>query len=78
VVTGTGPGVLALVRSASGKAVVFVANFAATATGPLSIDVTGTPRVLLAEGLAGAPSAAGGKLSLPGLGARAFAFLQMD
>jgi alpha-amylase len=78
VVTGAGPGVLALVRSASGKAVVFVANFAATATGPLSIDVTGTPRVLLAEGLAGAPSAAGGKLSLPGLGARAFAFLQMD
>ncbi len=77
-VTGGGPGVLALVRSASGKRVLFLANLAAAATGALAVDVAGTPRTLLAEGLAGAPSVAGGKLSVPGLGAHAFAFLQLD
>ena len=77
-VTGAGPGVLALVRSASGKRVVFLANLAASATGPLAVDVAGAPSVLLAEGLDGAPSVAGGKLSIPGLGARAFAFLRLD
>ena len=77
-VTGTGPGVLALSRSASGKRVLFLANFAATATGPLLVDVAGTPRVLLAEGLVGSPSSSAGKLAVPGLAARSFAFLQMD
>ena len=77
-VTGAGPGVLAIVRSASGKRVVFLANFAAAATGPLAVEVAGVPSVLLAEGLAGAPSVAGGKLSIPGLAPRAFAFFQMD
>jgi glycosidase len=77
-VTGAGPGVLAIVRNASGKRVVYLANLAAAATGPFAVDAAGTPSVLFAEGLAGSPSSAGGKLSIPGLAARAFAFLQLD
>ena len=77
-VTGAGAGVLALVRSASGKRVLFLANLAAAATGPFAVDASGAPTVLLAEGLAGAPTVAGGKLSIPGLAARAFAFVQLD
>jgi len=77
-VTGGGPGVLALLRAAAGHRILFAANFSGVPTGPFTVDVPGTPTTLLAEGLAGPPSAAGGKLSWPGLAARSFAFLSMN
>ena len=72
------PGGFALVRSLGGQRVLFVANFATSATGPFSVAVTGAPRVLEAEGLALAPGTSGGSLSVPGLAARGFAFIELD
>jgi glycosidase len=78
VVAGGGTGVLALVRSSpTGGRILFVANFAATATGPFTVDVSGSPATLLGEGLNGSPSASSGKIAFPDLGARGFAFVSL-
>ena len=76
-VTGGGTGAFALVRSEGASRVLFVANFAATPTGPFAVDVPGNPTVLVSEGLA-APSASGGKVLVPDLGPRGFAYVALQ
>ncbi|MBI5067727.1 MAG: alpha-amylase [Deltaproteobacteria bacterium] len=78
VVTGGGAGVMALLRGSAGRRTLFVANYGSAASGPFTVDVTGAPAVLLAEGLGGTPTSAGGKVTIPDLAARAFAFLSID
>lgn len=77
-VTGGGTGAFALLRTLAGKRLLFVANFAAAATGAFSVDATGTPRVLESEGLTGAPAASAGKITVQDLAPRGFAFLSLD
>ena len=71
-------GVLALLRDDSTKRVLFVGNVGASAAGAFSVQVSGTPTVLLSEGLAGTPAAGSGSVSIPGLAARGFAFLSLQ
>ena len=73
-----GPGVFALLRTAEGKRVLFVANLAPAAAAAFDVDVSGTPAVLESEGLAGTPTSGAGKVQVPGLAARSFAFLSLD
>lgn len=75
---GAGPGVLALVRGGPGARVLFVAHFGTAPSGPFEVAASGTPAVLEAEGLDGAPSASAGAIAFPGLAARAFAFVSLD
>jgi glycosidase len=77
-VAGGGDGALALLRTAGGARVLFVANFAAAASGPFTVTAPGAPVVLAAEGLTGAPMAGGGLVTVPGLGARGWAFLALE
>ncbi len=76
--SGGGPGALALIRTAGAKRVLFVANLAAAPSGAFTVDAPGTPTALDSEGLAGPPTAAGGKLDFPGLGERSWAFFQLE
>jgi glycosidase len=76
--TGGGTGAFALLRTWQGKRVLFVANYAATASGAISVGVGGTPAVLLDGGLNGAPSGTSTSVTIPGLGASSFAFLSLD
>ena len=69
--------VLALVREDTSKKVLFVANVAATAVGAFTVPLSGTPTVLLSEGLASAPTGNGTSISVPGLAGRGFAFLSL-
>ncbi len=77
-VTGGGAGAFALLRTAAGKRVLFVANYAVAASGPFTVAVAGTPGVLLDGGLSGAPTLAAGALTFPGLAGQSFAFLSLD
>ncbi len=77
-VSGGGSGVFALRRSSGGARVLFVANFAAVATGPFTVAEPGNPVVLDSEGLAGAPTPAGGAVQLPGLAGRSFVVLSLE
>jgi glycosidase len=77
-VAGGGDGLFALVRQGPGGRVLALANFATTETGSFTVEVTGTPAVLEAEGLVGAPAAGATTLTVPGLAARGFAFLSLD
>ena len=77
VVTGGSSSALALLRTGATQRTLFVANFGTAPIGPIQVDVTGTPRSLLAEGLSSPPISIGGKLSLPGLAARSFAFIEL-
>jgi glycosidase len=73
-----GAGVLALVRGpVVGRRVLVIANFGASASGAFTVDVAGTPALLFAEGLTGAPAAAGGKVSIQDLAAHGFVFVAM-
>ena len=47
-------------------------------TGAFTVDLAGTPRLLLAEGLAAPPSVSSGKLSFSDLPAHGFAFVSLD
>jgi alpha-amylase len=78
VVTGGSSSALALLRSGATQRTLFVANFGTTPIGPLLVDVSGTPRTLLAEGLSSPAVSTGGKLSVPGLAARSFAFIELN
>jgi hypothetical protein len=75
---GGGNGLLALVRSAGGARVLYVANLAPSDTGAFTLNVQGTPSVLLSEGVAVAPSPSGGQLAFPGIAGRGFAYYQLD
>ena len=70
--------VLAWTRTKGGETVLFVANVADAATGPLSIDVTGAPTLLLGEGVTTSSISGAGPVALSGLGARGFAFVRVD
>lgn len=73
------PGVIALLRGASGnRRVLFIANFGKQASGPFTVTAAGAPSTLLSEGLTGPVSAAGGAVSVPGLAARSFVYLALD
>ena len=75
--SGAPPGVMALLREDGSKRVLFVANVGTVDSGAFDVQVTGTPSVLLQEGLGGAPTAGSGSLSVPGLGPRGFVFLSL-
>lgn len=76
-VTGGGSGLFALLRIASNKRVLFVANFAPTPTGSFAVQVAGTPVPQVQEGL-GLPVVGGASLTFPGLEPRSFAYLTLD
>jgi alpha-amylase len=78
VVTGGSSSALALLRTSGSQRTLFVANFGTAPIGPILVDVSGTPRTLLAEGLSSPAVSAGGKLSVPGLAARSFAFIELN
>jgi alpha-amylase len=69
---------LALLRTKDQSRALFVANFATTSLGTLTLTLAGTPTVLDAEGLVGTPHASGGTLTIDGLGPRAFVYLTLD
>ena len=74
---GVPAGVLALVREDAGRRVLLVANVATIDSGSFVLPVSGTPTVLLQEGLAGTPTAASGSITFPGLAPRGFAYLSL-
>jgi glycosidase len=78
VATGGGAGLLALLRGKAPQQVLFVANFAASATGPFSVAVPGAPAVLDAEGLTTPVTSSGGALAFPGLAPRSYAFVSVQ
>jgi glycosidase len=77
-VSGGGAGVFALLRTAAGKRVLFVANFGTAPSAAFSVAVSGTPRALESVGLASQPTLSGGKLDFTGLAARSYAFFSLD
>ena len=77
-IDGCGAGCLALLRSAAGKRILFIANFSTAPSGPFAVDVTGIASTLLAEGLSGLPVTTAGKLAVPGLAARSYAFFALN
>jgi glycosidase len=77
-VSGGGSGIFALRRSTGSGRVLFVANYAAAATGPFTVAEAGAPVALESEGLGGAPVSTGGSLSFPGLAGRSFVFLSLE
>lgn len=77
-ITGSAPGLLAVLRGAPGDRVLLVANFGTTAAGPFSVAATGTPNLLVFEGLSAPPEVTGGALQFPGLAPRGFAFVSLD
>jgi alpha-amylase len=76
--TGGGAGAFALLRTWEGKRVLFVANYAAAASGAFTVGVGGTPAVLLDGGLGGAPTGTATAITVPGLDGSSFAFLSLD
>jgi glycosidase len=77
-VTGGGAGVLALLRTAgTGERVLFIGNFGAAATGAFTVDVAGSPAMLLGEGLGGSLAASSGKLAVQDLAAHGFVFVAL-
>ena len=77
-VTGGSSSALALLRTSGSQRTLFLANFGTAPIGPILVDVSGTPHTLLAEGLSSPAVATGGKLSVPGLAARSFAFIELN
>lgn len=77
-VVGGGKGVFALLRVGGAGRVLFIANFGAAASGPVSVSVPGRPRVLLSQGLPGAPAVVDGGVSLGGIEPRGFAFVAVE
>ena len=75
--SGAPAGVMALLREDAGKRVLLVANVGTAASGAFTVPVSGTPSVLLQEGLTGTPTAGSGSLTIPGLAARGFAFVSL-
>ena len=74
---GVPAGVVALVREDSGKRVLFVANVATASSGSFTLPFSGTPTVLLQEGLTGPPTAGAGSINIPGLDARGFVYVSL-
>ncbi|MCI0672773.1 MAG: DUF3459 domain-containing protein [Myxococcaceae bacterium] len=78
-ITGGGDGVFAMLRELEGgERVLFVANLSAQAVGAFTVATSGTPTVLMHEGLEIPPTSKDGALSFAGLGARSFSFLRLD
>jgi alpha-amylase len=77
-VTGGGPGLIALLRTQDAKRVLFVVNMGTAASGAFTVNVSGSPTVLLSEGVAGAPTRSGADLAFAGLDARGFAFYTLE
>ena len=77
VITGGGSGAVAILRTHDNETVVFAVNFQSKSTASFEITVPGDPTVLLAEGLLEPLKRQAGKLIIPGLGARGFAFIQL-
>jgi glycosidase len=77
-VTGGSAGTLAILRSTAAERVLFVVNYAATASGAFAVAAAGTPTLLEGEGLAGPATSSGGAVQVPGLAPRSFAFLSLQ
>ena len=57
---------------------LFVGNVATAASGAFTLPISGTPTVLLKEGLGGGdPTPGSGSISFPGLDARGFVYLSL-
>jgi alpha-amylase len=75
---------VALLRSAGGKRILFVANFAASPSGAFTVTVpapapaAGAPSLLLGEGLDTPPAVNSTTLSFADLAPRGFAYLSLD
>ena len=80
--TATSP--IAILRSAAGKRILFVANFGVAPSGPFTVPLpqppsaANPPSLLLGEGLPVPPSVAGDTLSFTTMQARGFAYLALD
>lgn len=72
-----GPAALALLRAAEGDRVLFVANFAPEAIGPVAVTVAGAPRTIAHGGLTGAVTAADGTVTVPGLEPRGWVLVEL-
>jgi len=77
-ITGGGSSAIAILRTHDDETTVFVVNFQTKPTGSLQVSVAGNPSVLLAEGLMEPIQTQTGKLIIPGLGARGFAFIRLE
>jgi glycosidase len=75
---------VAILRSAAGKRILFVANFGGAPSGPFTVPLpqpqpaANPPSLLLGEGLPVPPSVAGVTLSFTDMQARGFAYLALD
>lgn len=75
---------IALLRSAAGKRILFVANFAASPFGAFTVTIpspapaAGAPSILLGEGLDTPPVVNSATLSFANLQPRGFAFVSLD
>ena len=76
-VTDGGRGIVAILRSEGDGRVLFIANYHREAAAPFSVQVSGSPSLLLQEGLTGTISAANGRINVPALGPRGFAFVRL-
>ena len=70
-------GVVVFERATPGERVLLVANLDRAPSEAFEAPVAGAPKVLLAEGLTGPVAASGGKLTIPALAPRAFAFIAL-
>ena len=80
-VTGGGRGFAVLLRTAAGakgQRVLALFNVHSAASEAATVQVPGTPKVLLSEGLSGAITRDGVSLKIPALAPRGFAFVQLD
>jgi len=73
-----GKGVVAFVRRAQSERVLVVVNVDSQAVPPFQVPISGTPKVILAEGLDAATTTDGTTLALPGLGPHAFAWIALE
>ncbi len=82
--TATASSPIALLRSAAGKRILFVANFATSPSGafsvtlPLPAPAASPPSILLGEGLGTPPAVNSATLSFANLQPRGFAFVSLD
>ncbi len=72
-----GKGVVTFLRTYAGRRVLVVANVDKNPAAPFTLELAGTPNVLVSENLDAAPTSDGKLLSLA-LGARSFAWIALD
>ena len=80
--SSTLPAPVALLRSAAGKRILFVANLGTAPSGAFTVTLptpaTIAPSILLGEGVAAPPTSNSATLSFAGLQPRGFAYVSLD